>query len=240
MAEKRTRRRLNSKDSELTSLIRGVNRLLCLICWIEVGLSCLYFVRTDNWRVTALMLQFTPIRYFFFDIAPEKAQKRPPSLDRSIPLAIFVRYLSRRFPIPQGGFLADIFGLFLASCRASVNGYALLWFDTFTFFFKDKTVDGLPTDGDGNIKFLHDNDRLKAIQDKLESSDDEESTKRLNATYEEWKKTRIASELDQWDFPIRRYLNPTDDYFKINEIGSRLMDDTYPSRTTKSKQKTNQ
>lgn len=208
--KRRTVKQINEKNSDVANFINMVNTIICISCWIEIGLVVMYFATTLNWRISLLLLQYTPIRYFFFDIAPQKIQKRPPSLDRSIPLTIFVRYLSKRFPVPQGNILADIFGLFLAMARASVNGYALLWFDTFTFFFSDHEAseDVLEAKSDDRIKIL-----MEAFGNNSEDND-----QNLKSIEEEWRKTRLATELDQWNFPIRRYLSHRDDRFKAQEF----------------------
>lgn len=218
--------RLNEKDTSFDHTLKIINRVALVSCWVAVLLDAIYFMATDNVLKALLYAQYTPIRYFFFDIAPEKEQKRPPSLDRTIPLTIFVRYLSRRFPIPQGSLMADLWGFFLAVGRAMINGYALLLFDTFSFAYSIRNdKHGVPLEQ--NIVTLHDNQELEAIKNEAEMDDDPEKTAEAKRTYEAWKQTQLTNELDQWDFPIRRYMYAGDDYMSLKEVGAEVLDDKY-------------
>ena len=167
---------------------------------------------------------YTPIRYFFFDITPEKERRRPPSLDRTIPLTLFVRYLSRKFPILWGSLMADLWGFFLAVGRATVNGYALLWFDTFSFAYQiRRDKNGVPLTDD--ITILHDNDRLEALKHKIEHAYSDEDSQRFENMYNEIQQVRQTDELDQWNFPIRRYIQTSDEFIELKEVGAEVYDD---------------
>ena len=155
--------RLYSDDSKLTVVFRWLNRIAALSCWVALILDIVFIMKTGNFGLGIVFGMYTPIRYFLFDIAPEKNQRRPPSLDRSIPLTIFVRYLRIVFPIPQGNMLATIAGFILACGRAAINGYALLFFDTFTFFFEVRDKRENLSDATEDT-VLHSNKAFKKIE----------------------------------------------------------------------------
>lgn len=217
---------LYQEDSGFSVVVTWLNRAALLSCWISVVVDVYYFTKYANFGIALLIGMYTPTRYFLFDIAPSKLERRPPSLDRAIPLTIFVRYLRIRFPIPQGNILATICGFFLACGRAMVNGYSLLFFDTFTFLFSIRnTKEGIPLDQ--NIGVLHDNKALKDIEDQIESTNSEVKEDRLKKLQYEWKQTAITNSLNVWDFPLRRYLEKPTYYFKNKEIGNKVIDNEY-------------
>lgn len=218
--------RLNEKNDQLLHYAKILNRIALFSCWCAVFLDAAFFMITGDTMITVLLGLYTPLRYFLFDTAPQKKQRRPASLDRSIPLAIFVRYLSRQFPISHGGLMADLWGLFLAICRATINGYALLWFDTFTFAYsiRDES-DRVPLDEDINL--IREEVRLDEIDARASELTDEEKAKQMTDLTEAWRQTRQAQELDVWHFPLRRYLKPGDDFMALKEINARLLDDKH-------------
>ncbi|QDR73670.1 hypothetical protein FOD75_11300 (plasmid) [Limosilactobacillus reuteri] len=218
------RQRINVKDTSLQVVVKYLNIGGLIICWMSVFAAVVNYIITSNAGTTILFALVTPTRYFFFDTAPQKEQKRPLSLDRAIPLTIFVRYLSKRFPIPQGGIIADIWGFILATVRAAINGYALLYFDTFTFAFSVRDDDIL-LNNEESIKLVHDDQRLNAIQKTAEKTDNEEQAEKLSKLYGAWQETRRASQIDEWNFPLRRYLIPADSRAELNEIGNSAIDD---------------
>lgn len=241
--------RLYSDDSKLTVVFRWLNRIAALSCWIALILNIVFIMKTGNFGLGIVFGMYTPIRYFLFDIAPEKIQRRPPSLDRSIPLTIFVRYLRIVFPIPQGNVLATIVGFILASARAAINGYALLFFDTFTFFFEIRDNKGKggfsSNDGSEEDTILHSNKAFDRLEKEINESDEGSNREeRLEKLKEEWYKSRIANNLNIWDFPIRRYLNKPTYYFENKEVGNNAIDakyileDNFSEKTKKNKKKT--
>lgn len=218
--------RLNHEDAKTSVIMRWLNRIVLMTCWLAVILDMLFFAATGNTGLTLIFAMFTPIRYFFFDVAPEKIQRRPPSLDRLIPLTIFVRYLRKQFPIPQGNILADIAGFFLASGRAFINGYALLFFDTFTFAFQIKNnKKGIPVDQD--ITVLYDNEKLEKLGQEADKTTSEERAENLRKIQNSWKQSQISNELNVWNFPLRRYLSKPTYYFVNKEVGNVAIDDKY-------------
>lgn len=215
--------RLNSEDEGL-SASRLFNTICLFVCWIATVGAILNFAITGGLWVTLALLYVTPFRYFFFDLSPDRLSKRPPELDRSIPLTIFMHYWNIAFPIPQGGFLADVAGFFLASVRAFVNGYGLLIFDTFAFMFRVRNdTHGIPLDED--ITVAHNNDKLDQIAKAAKVSTDEETARRYQSLSKAWKETQVSSELSKFDIPIRRYLNPQNPYFINKEINVLPIDD---------------
>ncbi len=214
------KRKLNVPDTDLDGFLAILNIVALLSCWGAVILDILFFMITSR-TITFILLSFlTPLRYFFFDIAPSKLAKRPPELDRIIPLTILVNYWNKKFPIPQGNFLADMVGILLASLRAWVNGYGLLFFDSFTFLYKKRNdKNGIPLNG--KINKLSDSKRLNNLYDKNEKNMDKEVSFLIE--------NRIAENIDIWNFPLRRYLSTQkeDSYFKANELGAKLIDDRY-------------
>lgn len=220
------RSRINVRDTALLRIAKWMNRAALVTSWSTIVIAVLVYLKTNSVWQTLFWLMFTPVRYFFFDTAPQKEQQRPLSLDRSIPLTVFVRYLSRRFPIPQGNLMADIWGFFLAVGRAFINGYGLLYFDTFTFAFAiRRTSDGVPLQED--IKVLHSSERLAELQKQADAAMDDTHGEELQRLYKEWVKTRDASQLNEWNFPLRRYIQPGDDRAKLNEVGASAIDDKY-------------
>lgn len=217
-------RRLNERDDLLLHFSKQLNRIALISCWGAVFGDFAYLMITENLTYFLLMSLYTPIRYFLFDIAPQKNQKRPASLDRSIPLAIFVRYLSIQFPIAQGNLMADLWGFFLALCRAYINGYALLWFDTFTFAYAIRDdAKRVPLKED--IRLLHEDERLEQADKKADVIEDARKAREIHDLTQAWRETQRAQELSQWSFPLRRYLKPGDDYYALREIGAELLDD---------------
>lgn len=218
------KRRINVKDTYLERLARKLNLIALISCWVAISLDIVYFMVTDNTLKAILFGMYTPIRYFFFDITPEKERKRPPSLDRTIPLTLFVRYLSRKFPILWGSLMADLWGFFLAVGRATVNGYALLWFDTFSFAYQiRRDKNGVPLTDD--ITILHDNERLEALKHKIEHAYSDEDSQQFENMYNEIQQVRQTDELDQWNFPIRRYIQTSDEFIELKEVGAEVYDD---------------
>lgn len=217
---------LNEKDSESFSGSRLFNISALILCWIATLGGILYFAITSKPLPAIAILGFVPFRYFFFDLSSDRLTKRPPELDRAIPLQILLHYLSIRFPIPQGKFLADVAGVFLAVGRAFINGFGLLYFDTFAFAFKIRNdTNGTPLDED--IAILHDNEKLQRLAEEAQKTDSETRAAEYSKLKNDWEQTEITNELNQWNFPIRRYLNPTNPYFRIREIGNIPLDDQY-------------
>lgn len=216
--------RLYRQDTKFSVILAWINRLVTLSCWIAIVIDIIYFSKSVNLGMALVYGMYTPLRYFLFDISPEKIQKRPPSLDRSIPLTIFVRYLGKVFPIPQGNILATITGFLLACARAMVNGYGLLFFDTFTFIYqvRDNTTDNplTPSDEDSSSKF-------KKLEKQLLKSNNKGQEERLDELKEEWKQTEVTNSLNVWDFPLRRYLKRPTYYFDNHEVGNIAIDDRY-------------
>lgn len=218
------KRRINVKDTYLERLARKLNLIALISCWVAISLDIVYFMVTDNTLKAILFGMYTPIRYFFFDITPEKERRCPPSLDRTIPLTLFVRYLSRKFPILWGSLMADLWGFFLAVGRATVNGYALLWFDTFSFAYQiRRDKNGVPLTDD--ITILHDNERLEALKYKIEHAYSDEDSQQFENMYNEIQQVRQTDELDQWNFPIRRYIQTSDEFIELKEVGAEVYDD---------------
>lgn len=215
--------RLNSEDEGITAT-RLFNNICLFICWISTIVAIVSFAVTTNlWR-TIVLLYVTPFRYFFFDLAPDRLSRRPSELDRTIPLTIFIHYWTISFPIPQGGFLADVAGFFLASVRAFINGYGLLLFDTFAFMFRVKNdTHGIPLDTD--ITIAHNDKKLEQIAKAAEVSTSEEQARRYKSLSKAWKQTQISSELNKFNIPIRRYLDPEISYFLNKEVNVLPIDD---------------
>ncbi|MDE7056131.1 hypothetical protein [uncultured Lactobacillus sp.] len=212
---------LIQKDSSLDILFRVFNRGAIVFCWISILLD-IFFVILTNKIVLGVAFSFiTPARYFLFDIENSKLLKRPPSLDRSIPLDIFISYWNKSFPIPQGDFFADVVGIVLAACRAFINGYALLYFDTFTFFFKVKN------DQFGNplqiVKEVVIKDDKSELKDYIK-----EQNEFVNETIINLERHNRFSDIDIWTFEIKRYINePETSFFKAQEVNTYLYDDFY-------------
>ena len=216
--------KLYEKNTKLDLLISRLNKAVLVICWAAVMGDLSYFVMTSNFLMALVYSMFTPLRYFLFDIAPSKLQKRPAELDRSIPLNIFVTYLAKKFPIPQGNTIATITGFFIASARMWINGYALLVFDTFTLFFKTvNDKNGIPLQN--NNRVLQDNEELLNLEDSIKQNNSESEKESLQNAKAEWQKS--ASSINEWDFPLRRYLNCPSYYFENNEIGVSVIDKSY-------------
>ena len=215
---------VSRRDSSLDHLVKLVNQIAVLACWASVAFAIFYIIVSNNLVIGILLAFITPVRYFLFDVENSKITKRPPSLDRTIPLTIFVNYWNKSFPVPQGNIMADIAGFFLASIRAFINGYGLLYFDTFTFFFKDHN-DVLLEDDE---VFLHSNSKLEELRKEIDAATGERDKQRLEAALSNWRKSKYSSDLDAWNFPIRRYMTePTDSYFKAQEMGANLLDDRF-------------
>lgn len=217
---------LYQEDSKFDNLLEWLNRIALLSCWLAVIGDIIFLAITGQTGLALIFAMYTPFRYFFFDIAPSKLQRRPPSFDRTIALTIFVQYLGKRYPIPQGGILATITGFFLACGRAMVNGYALMFFDSFTFLYQVKNdKNGVPLDN--NIAVLHNNEALSKLEKDINDSESETEKERLKKLQYEWQQTAVTNSLDVWDFPVRRYLKKPTYYFKNNEVGSLAIDDKY-------------
>ena len=215
---------VSRRDSSLDHLVKLVNQIAVLACWASVIFSIFYIIVTNNLVIGIVLAFITPVRYFLFDIENSKLTKRPPSLDRSIPLTIFVNYWNKTFPIPQGNIIADLVGFLLASLRAFFNGFGLLYFDTFTFFFKERESILL----DEDEVFLHSNKKLEELRLELDEASSEEDKARLEEALSNWRKSKYSSDLDVWNFPIKRYMTtPKDAYFKAQEIGANLLDDRF-------------
>lgn len=166
--------RVNTRDESLVAVSKALNRIACLSCWLAILLTAIYFVITANYVKTFLLLQYTPLRYFLFDISDKKKKRRPPSLDRTIPLNIFIHYLGRRFDIPQGGIIADICGVLVATVRMDINGFGLLWLDSFSLFFSVKDTSTIPLDDD--ITLLSHSNRIGELRAAAEQTTSEEKT----------------------------------------------------------------
>lgn len=156
----------------------------------------------------------------------KKGHDREISLDRSIPLTIFIRYLGKTLPAWQENLMADIQGqgFIIAVFRANINGYALLRMDTFSFAYKiRRTENGSSLEDD--IKMLYENDRIERLRKKAENEENPEKTSDYQKSYEAWKQTRLATELDKWNFPLRRYVQAGDPFMSLKEIDAQPLDD---------------
>lgn len=222
------RKQYNKSDIELLALSNFFNLFALIVCWVAVVLAVIYFAATAKIGLTFVLLLVIPFRYFFFDISPSKLSKRPPSLDRIVPVTIYVSHLSQAFPIPNGNFIASCWGFLLAVGRAFINGFGLLYFDTFTFLYKVRNdVNGIPLNQD--IKALHSSDRLEAIkaqidEGKIKDPDQLNYAKELAKSIEQ---VQVTTELTEWDFEIKRYVSTPNMYFKNAEIGNIMIDDKY-------------
>lgn len=218
--------KLYEKSTRLDLLISRINKAVLVVCWIAVICDISYYAITSNLLMALIYSMFTPLRYFLFDIAPSKLQKRPAELDRSVPLNIFVTYLAKKFPIPQGNTIATIIGLFIASARMWINGYALLIFDTFTFFFKTvNDKNGIPLHNGNRV--LQDNEDLLNLEKLIMKNNSESEEESLQKAKSEWQKSASRIDLDEWDFPLRRYLSWPSYYFENNEIGVSMINKSY-------------
>lgn len=210
--------RINQPDNAFTGIKNLMNFIGLASCWISVAIDIVYFAVTANLLYFLLIAMWTPARYFFFDMAPSKLQKRPASLDRTIPLTIFVNYLSKSFPIPNGNILATICGFLLACARAMVNGYALLFFDTFSFLYSVKNDSkGLPLNDSLNVE------EFSIPQETALESDQDGDQDRLEEAKLNWQEERVITELDRWAFPIRRYRIKPNYYFENNEVDAQFL-----------------
>lgn len=231
--------KLYEKNTRLDLLISRINKAVLVVCWIAVICDISYYVITSNLLMALIFSMFTPLRYFLFDIAPSKLQKRPAELDRSIPLNIFVTYLARKFPIPQGSIIATITGFFIACARMWINGYALLIFDTFTFFFKTvNDRNGIPLHK-GN-RALQDNEALLSLEKSIRKNNSDSEEESLQKAKAEWQKSASRVDLNEWDFPLRRYLSWPSYYFENNEIGVSMIDKSYEEETDEPVEKSKQ
>ena len=209
---------LNREDSHISVVFGWINRVVTLSCWLVFIIDIIFFTRTGNVLLFLIIGMYTPARYFLFDILPEKIQKRPPSLDRSIPLSIFIRYLGSSFPISQGNLLATLAGFFLACGRAIINGYSLLFFDTFTFLYQDES---------GTFVTLLSNKNMQNLKKSVEELNKDQSEERIKQMQKEWYQSRVSSSLNVWNFSLKRYLNKPTYYFENNEIGNSVIDSKY-------------
>lgn len=202
--------RLDLPDYKAHRFIYLFNMFILFVCWALVFVAIIEYMLTSNAKVPIKLLMFIPFRYFFFDLAPDRLQRRPPSLDREIPVSIFINYLRRKFPIPNGNFIASLWGFLLAVLRAIINGYCLLYFDTFFFFFTVRnTPTGIPLEFDESMEKSHKNlDKFG-----IETKDIEKYVNSINLY-------RVNDELTRWDFPIRRYRNLPNFIFETKEISS--------------------
>lgn len=217
--------KLNSPDSGFLRIKDLMNLLGLISCWIAVIADIIYFAISNNVLGFIIGSMWTPCRYFFFDMSPSKLQRRPASLDRSIPLTIFVNYLSIAFPIPNGDFLADIAGFLLACVRAAINGYALLIFDTFSWLYTVKNdVNGIPLndgiDVDAEDEDEEDEDNGENEEEIIVIGNTVVSQAEVNPHVEESYAKQIMRRLDEWNFPLRRYKAKPNYYFENNEIGA--------------------
>lgn len=211
-----------TQDSLLQEIITVSNIVGLLLSWISIITGLIYFAVTLKVIQSILIAGFAPFRYFFFDIKPSKIQKRPASLDRSVAITIYIKYLSISYPIPNGNFLASLLGFFLAVGRAYINGYGLLWFDTFTFLYK--VHDNVNTSIETSITGLEDNDRLKKME---ENATDKAELEKLKKLEQGWLNVRAREVNERWEFPIKRYVYTPNLYFENLEIGTRKIDDKY-------------
>lgn len=236
--------RLNSPDTGVFKVKEILNFLGLASCWAAVIADIIYFALSSNFLGFVVGAMYTPLRYFLFDMSPNKLQKRPASLDRSIPLTIFVHYLTVVFPMPHGNFLATLAGFFLACGRAAVNGYGLLFFDTFSWFYSVKNdANGIPLD-----------DVITADEDEEDSEEEDEEASEQNSQVVEdgeikltgnsvsqnqpsvadWQARQIMHQLTQWDFPLRRYKAKPNYYFDNNEVNATTLISTDQKEEKKS------
>lgn len=209
-------KRINQPNSGFIGLKNLLNFIALVSCWISVVTAIIYYALTANLLYFIIIAMWAPARYFFFDMSPSKLQKRPASLDRTIPLTIFVNYLSIKFPIPNGNLLASLCGFVLACGRAMINGYALLFFDTFSFLYEVKNDStGIPLIDSRIPKLLDESVSNTESSEDQEEDDDEEKWV--------WDSKEVSSQMDQWDFPLRRYRIKPNYYFENSEVNSEFL-----------------
>lgn len=216
--------KLNQTDTTLVKFLRTLNRVACALGWIFLFSAIFIYMNTENLILSFLIAMYVPIRYFFFDVSPEKKQIRPHSLNRDTAFIIFIRYLSISFPVPQGNILATIFGFIVAVLRAYINGYGLLVFDTFTFFFREKYY----SDVSNTFEELPKTSSISELEAKLEEEDNEERVERLTIMLSDAQQYYFSQKLNEWDFPKKRYiLSRHNYYFENREVGNLPLDDEY-------------
>ncbi|MDE7040763.1 MAG: hypothetical protein K2O77_07410 [Limosilactobacillus sp.] len=141
-------------------------------------------------------------------------------LDRSILLTIFIRYLGKTLPVWQGNLMADIHGFIIAVFRANINDYALLWMDTFSFAYKiRRTENGISLEDD--IKICMRMSGLSDLERKLRMRKVQKKSLSIGSPM------KFATELDKWNFPIRRYVRSGDPFMSLKEVGVQTLDDYY-------------
>lgn len=216
--------KLNQANTTLVKFLRTLNRVACALGWVFLFSAIFIYMSTENLMLSLLVAMYVPVRYFFFDVSPEKKQIRPHSLNRDTAFVIFVRYLSISFPVPQGNILASIYGFIAAVFRAYINGYGLLVFDTFTFFFRDKYYSDVSDEFDDLPK----TSSISELESDIAKEDNEERAERLNIMLSDAQQYYISQKLNEWDFPKKRYiLSRHNYYFENREVGNLPLDDEY-------------
>ncbi|QNQ82957.1 hypothetical protein FP435_00190 (plasmid) [Lactobacillus sp. PV037] len=172
---------------------------------------------TASFRDLLIIWSVTPIRYFLFDLFPDR--KRPLQFDKAIPLTIVMHYWILVYPIPGGKVLARVIGVTLAGGRIIYNGYGLLLYDTYHLFIKNKMIHSKTTSSDKSIE-----ERKSVVNDVSNSNLVNQRKNEILQAEKNWEETYDKTVIDDWNFPVRRYLYTNDQYFKIQEVGAKLID----------------
>ena len=99
-----------------------------------------------------------------------------------------------------------------------VNGYALLFFDTFSFLYSVKNDSKcLPLNDSLNVE------EFSIPQETALESDQDGDQDRLEEAKLNWQEERVITELDRWAFPIRRYRIKPNYYFENNEVDAQFL-----------------
>lgn len=122
-------------DKKLSRLRHNwqVNLVGLLSCWLSLWLGFTVLFLFNSLSIGLQLIEITPLYYFLFDIHPLHNQVRSGQFNKTKVITALTKYLHRQFNMLWGGFIADVVGILYAIWQMNLNGFCLLFLDTFVW-----------------------------------------------------------------------------------------------------------
>lgn len=101
------------------------------VCWFTLWLGFTVLYLFNSLVIGLQLIAITPLYYFLFDLHPLHNQVRTGTFNKVKVITALTKYLHRKFNMFWGNFIADLVGILYAMWQMALNGFCLLFLDTF-------------------------------------------------------------------------------------------------------------
>ncbi|MBS0956702.1 hypothetical protein [Lactiplantibacillus plantarum] len=121
---------MNQKQASLHQ--RWLSNVIGLVvCWFSLWLGFTVLYLFNSLVIGIQLIAITPLYYFLFDLHPLHNQVRTGTFNKVKVITALTKYLHRKFNMFWGNFIADLVGILYAMWQMTLNGFCLLFLDTF-------------------------------------------------------------------------------------------------------------